>query len=86
MSLGVPMIDHKGFETCDTRSRLVRDIILNLTRLNLNKIEDKDRDSVVSRWTAPSTEGDEACGSHMYTIHKHATKKESSKQPDLSQD
>lgn len=39
-------IDQKCFQTRNNKSRLVRNLVLNIIRLNSNKIENKNKDDL----------------------------------------
>lgn len=72
---GGASINHKGFQTCNKRSRLARDMILNLIKLNSNR-KLKIRVGWCSvQWDVVKHWVNYSCGSHIHIIHKHATKK-----------
>lgn len=50
----------KGFQTHSKKSRLVRNSVLNLSRINSNKKKKKKKsqEGVVSNWAVPSSGGD----------------------------
>lgn len=60
------VINHKGFQTRDKQSRLTRDTVINLIRLDSNKKKIESRDGVVSNRASSSIEGDYGCETQAF--------------------
>lgn len=66
---GGASINHKGFQTCNKRSRLARDMILNLIKLNSNR-----KLKIRVGWCSVQRDVVKH-GSHIHIIHKHVAQR-----------